>query len=139
MLVFTQAHDWEGDPAVKQVLVFPNQEVADLFDKAYHGPNRPRTASNFPDENGIGAIFKLRAVKNGRGSWDAVVRCGFTGAMLAECGDVGNDWKDAINSAGSLLHFNLQHDLLRKFKTDFQTLHEQIDEVKHEQRQQQPS
>lgn len=114
MLTFSQPRDWEDDPAVKQVLVFPCVEMQVHFEREYNSPNRPQTTSGFPDENGIGAIYKLRAVKNGMGSWDSVLRCGFTGALLKECADVGADddgWRAALHGAANLLRYTLEEDL----------------------------
>lgn len=83
-LIFTEAKEWEGDPAVIQMLVFPSLEAQQHFEKMYNDPNRPKTISNYPDENGIGAMFKLRAVRNSNGCYDTVVRCGVSGASVYE-------------------------------------------------------
>jgi hypothetical protein len=83
-LIFSDAKEWEGDSAVIQMLVFPCIEAQMHFEKMYNDPNREKTASDYPNENGIGAMFKLRAVRNNRGCYDAVIRCGVSGAMVYE-------------------------------------------------------
>lgn len=110
MLVFSNPYKWEGDSAVIQILVFTSQEVKDDFVEKYNHANRLHTSSDFPAENGIGAVFKIRAVKNGMGKWDAVVRCGFTGGILCERANAALTPQDALVNAVSLLRTKLSED-----------------------------
>lgn len=97
MFVFSEISPWQGDPAVMQMLVFSSQQMKDQFDKNYsiatdeHDPERVKLVS----ENSRGAIYKLRAVLNGKGEYVPVIRCGFTGGHLVEL-DPEPTVKDAI-------------------------------------------
>lgn len=113
MLIFSEVQKWENDDSVRQILVFPNREVKANFDKLYAAKDRIKTVSGFADENGIGAIYKLRAVKNSSSGWNGVIRCGFTGALLEESPSVSN-WQDALRAASLNLRYILNSDLTEK-------------------------
>ena len=86
MFVYSEMHAWQNEPAVQQVLVFSSEAMKDAFEKTYsiatqkHGPKLVAVLS----ENKMGALYKLRAVLRGDGLYDPVIRCGFTGVLLAE-------------------------------------------------------
>ena len=79
-MVFSKMYAWEGDPAVMQVLVFACYEAKEVFDNLL--PLQPQTVGGFPCENGIGVMYKLRAVKNEADRYIPVVRCGATGREI---------------------------------------------------------
>ena len=113
-MIFSNIQDWEKDPAVKQMLVFASQEACDRFNAAYADPKTPKTVSNFPDENGLGAIYKIRAVRNGNGGWDGLVRCGYTGAHLVEVANAGRDSNAAMKTVIVQLAGHFQSEMLHK-------------------------
>lgn len=80
MLHFSKKHSWEDDSAVQQVLVFPSEMAKIHFDKKLE--LQEKTIGGFPDENNIGAVYKLRALKDIRGKWCGVIRCGITASLL---------------------------------------------------------
>lgn len=100
-MLLTEPVAWENDPAVMQILVFPSQEAKERFEQQLR--DAPLTGGGFPDENALGAAFKLRAVKNNRGTWDAVVRCGYTGYLLSEERADHQTPSQAIGAAKELL------------------------------------
>ena len=83
MLVFSTVADWQGDAAVKQILVFPNQDMKDIFDKDFAALVEKEGIDKASDSN-LGAIYKVRAVKNQKGLWTPLIRCGLSGAHLWE-------------------------------------------------------
>lgn len=125
MLTFSKPYAWEGDHAVIQVLVFTSQEMQEAFLEKYNAPTNPKTIGGFPDENNLGAVFKMRAVKNGKGRWDAVVRCGFTGALLTERKDVSTTPEKALEHAFDQTYTKLSDDLSNYAKIGNDPLPEQ--------------
>lgn len=83
-LIFTEPMPWEGNDGVIQVLVFAHEEAKKHFDENIIKPDRPKTTSGYPDENNIGAIYKIRAIRNQRNHWDCVIRCGVSGGLVYE-------------------------------------------------------
>lgn len=95
MFKFSEIHDWQEDPAVKQILVFPSQLLKDEFEKEY-ALRVEKDGKWAASDSNIGAIYKIRAVKNGNDMWDGVVRCGSSGELLFEQCDLGSCWEDAL-------------------------------------------
>ena len=83
MFIFSNAHNWQDDAAVKQVLVFSNIFMYDSFNHKFVELVQQHGVS-YATDSGIGAIYKLRAVKDSAGFWIPVIRCGFTGKFLWE-------------------------------------------------------
>ena len=80
-MIFSNMHAWEGDPAVMQVLVFATHEAKNEFEAKL--PKQPLLGGKYHDENGIGAIYKLRAIRNASGKWSPCVRCGVSARSTA--------------------------------------------------------
>lgn len=89
MMVFSKIHKWQGEEAVKQILVFPSVLEEQKFTEEHNKRlEEARAAGNGIDQvsdTGIGAIYKLRIVKTGNGGWMPVIRCGLTGIELWTC------------------------------------------------------
>lgn len=116
MLLFSDVFKWEGDDAVQQILVFPNVEVQKNFEEKYNDPERKHTTSNYPDENDIGAIYKLRAVMNNDKRWSGVIRCGFTGRLINESNHLLPTPELALRSAMHLLAVEFATDCAQKIR-----------------------
>ena len=80
MFTFSEQHAWQGDSAVQQILVFPNLGQKLAFEDAF-AKNLTAYGIDSAEDTGIGAIYKLRAIKNADGTYGAMIRCGVT----AEC------------------------------------------------------
>ena len=83
MFTFGQRQSWQADEAVQQILVFPNAEVHGNFEKSFAARVESEGVENASDSN-LGAIYKLRSVKNSDGTYAAIIRCGITGLQLWE-------------------------------------------------------
>ena len=83
MLIFSQIHNWQNDPAVKQVLVFPNESVRETFETEF-AERAEREGWWCASDSNAGAIYKLRSVKNSDESYAPVIRCGKGGDLLWE-------------------------------------------------------
>lgn len=94
MFTYSEIHDWQGEPAVKQILVFPSQLLKDEFDKEF--ALRVEKDGEKASDSNAGAIYKIRAVLNGKGLWDGAVRCGSSGELLFEQCDLGSSWEVAL-------------------------------------------
>lgn len=81
MFLYSEIHDWQGDAAVKQILVFSNKDLKEHCERSIARRIAQEGIEKASDNN-IGAIYKLRAVKNGEGQWEPTIRCGFTGVWL---------------------------------------------------------
>lgn len=92
-MFLSQVHNWQDDAAVKQILVFIDQNRMNQFDVAYSAKCAVEGVD--ASDTTMGAIVKLRAVKNGPGEWIPVVRCGFVGIMLYEGAPV-NSYESAL-------------------------------------------
>lgn len=84
MFVYGVPTFWEDDEGVYQMLVFSSDDARSAFDVAYAHPNAVRTSSGYPRDTGLGAAFKLRAIKNSSGKWGFLIRCGETANLLDE-------------------------------------------------------
>lgn len=86
MFVYSQIHAWQNEPAVQQVLVFSSPMMEGSFEEAYCRAtnNRDPVLVAKQSDSDMGAIYKLRAVLNSDGKYDPVIRCVFTGVLLAD-------------------------------------------------------
>lgn len=100
-MILSKMHDWQGDPSIKQVLVFWNRFEKERFDFRF----AEKVADHGIDasENGLGAIAKIRAVLSSDGTWEAIVRNGFDGSLI-DAGDNDHDTPEqAIQNGLKLL------------------------------------
>ena len=93
MFTFSQQHAWQGNQCVQQILVFPNEFVADLFEREMQDRrSKPQLGSavtllvdaDSVSDSSAGAIYKLRAVKDFTDKYTAVIHCVVTGRELYE-------------------------------------------------------
>lgn len=106
MFVFSNAHDWQSDSAVKQILVFSCNTMKELFEKEFQKRVEKDSLVNADDSN-IGAIYKVRAVKDSYGKYASLIRCGFTGTLLYEDRHTFNQWENALSNAVEQLYRQL--------------------------------
>lgn len=99
MFVFSTMHSYQGEEAVQQVLVFPDKDTKERFEKVLIERKLTTIKIEEVDENGIGAIYKLKAVKNISEKYSSVVRSGFTGHLLYEDYRLYDTPKEAIVAA----------------------------------------
>ncbi len=92
MFKFSEIHDWQEEPAVKQILVFPSQQHKDQFEKEF-ALRVEKDGKDKASDSNAGAIYKIRAVKNGKDTWDGVVRCGYSGELLFEQVELSETWE----------------------------------------------
>jgi len=84
MFIFSEINQaWQGDAAVKQILVFPTQLLKDEFEKTFAERVEEDGIEKASDSN-AGAIYKLRAVLQSNGKYVAIIRCGNSGELLWE-------------------------------------------------------
>jgi hypothetical protein len=101
-LVFSEVHDWEDDPNVKQALVFTCNKAKEHFkEKLERRINN--NSFGLSIDSDCGAIFKLRAIKVSNGKYISLLRCGITGHILVNDHTEFKDYEDAIDRAKSLL------------------------------------
>jgi hypothetical protein len=96
MLVYGEVHDWEDDPAIKQILVFSCHKAKEFFNNEYQKRLNKANKFNIHQDTNCGAIFKLRAVKNSKGSYNCVIRCGITGHLIHQGHFDYDDFEDAL-------------------------------------------
>jgi hypothetical protein len=99
MLVFSDQHPWQGNESVQQILVFSSPETKRIFEaemidrfnktiaqNAYAGtdPSYETRVRNDLSDSNAGAMYKLRAVKNNKGMFVSIIRCGTSGVLLWE-------------------------------------------------------
>lgn len=84
MMTRSDAHFAQGDPAVTQILVFPHSYAQMQFEAAY-AKRLELQGLRDVDDNGIGAVYKLRAVLDNKGNYVPLIRCGVTAQFLWEC------------------------------------------------------
>jgi hypothetical protein len=95
MFKYSEIHNWQGEEDIKQILVFPSQLLKDEFEKEFTQRVEKDGADKASDSN-AGAIYKIRAVKNGEDMWDGIVHCGYSGELLFEQKNLGDNWKSAM-------------------------------------------
>lgn len=81
MFHFSEIHPWQGEQAVQQILVFPSELLKNEFERDF--PERVAKDGDKASDNNLGAVYKLRAVKNSDGKWCPVIRCGSSGEELS--------------------------------------------------------
>jgi hypothetical protein len=97
MFKFSKIHNWQAEKAVKQILVFPTQLLKDEFEKTYAQRLEKDGIGKASDSN-AGAVYKLRAVKEGTGEYVPMIRCGSSGELLWE-GKPHPNWKTCLLEA----------------------------------------
>lgn len=102
MFIFSNIHNWQNDPAVAQILVFSDRESKQLFDKQFAERIKKDGVESASDA-GIGAVYRLRAVKDGNGKYVPVIRAGAHSGLIWE-GEPLDDKMKALRSAVFLLH-----------------------------------
>ena len=107
MMVFSKVHNWQGEPAVKQIRVFTTDEVKKRFTTAMLERIEAYGIEDASDNN-IGAIYKLRAIKNINKNWTAVIRCGFTSNLLYEDSKKYNTPEEAFDACKHALSESLK-------------------------------
>jgi hypothetical protein len=83
MFTFSKVHNWQDDSAVKQIRVFSSEEMKKIFDAEY-AVRVAQYGTCIAGDSDIGAIYKLRAVKDSNDTWIPIIRCGFMGTKLWE-------------------------------------------------------
>lgn len=106
MFTFSKPYDRDTSD-IKQMLVFPHvlmqkKFTLNLLQKRLEASENPNDFS-CPSELGLGAIFKLQAVHNERGKWDARICCCVQDTVLFEREDVSEKWNTAMAFAASHL------------------------------------
>lgn len=102
MITLSEVHDWQGDPAVKQILVFPNQFAQALFTNLFVDAVEKDGIEDASDTN-LGAMYKIRAVLNSDGMWFGLIRCGVTGGLLLRESAPTEKYQQALLEAYNLL------------------------------------
>jgi len=111
MFTFSNIHDYENEPAVKQILVYSTAAQKEAYEKQ--------------EPFSYLCVYRIRAVLNSNGNWDSVVRCGMTGRLLIDKIDSGKDWEsaminsisyfiEAIESSNRSLYENIKFNLKKK-------------------------
>lgn len=102
MISMSEVHDWQGESAVKQILVFPSLVAHKAFKRQFEQAVKEHGIENASD-SGIGAMYKIRAVLNSDGMWVGVIRCGVTGVMLQHETAPAEKYQLALSEAYNLL------------------------------------
>lgn len=102
MIKLSNVHDWQGDAAVKQILVFPSSSAETAFTTLHDEEVKRLGVADASDTN-KGASYKIRAVKNGDGTWCGLVRCGVTGSLLLHETPAAPNWPLAMLEAYDML------------------------------------
>jgi hypothetical protein len=114
MFKFSEIHNWQEDPAVKQILVFPSQLLKDEFEKEF-AIRVEKDGKDKASDSNAGAVYKIRAVKNGSGKWDGMVRCGSSGELLFEQVNLADDWDVCLISVTNLFIGNIRESCYQLF------------------------
>jgi len=112
MFTFSDQHAWQGNEAVQQILVFPNDRIVAKFESIMKERNEAAgmDKSNVSDSD-AGAIYKLRAVKNGNGKYIPIIRCGIDGYQLWEGAIVYEQPKEALSECFKYLKNTIERNL----------------------------
>lgn len=102
MFTFGPQHAWQGNTTIQQVLVFPNSDIRDRFDKLFQEEVKS-TGIEHSDDAGKGAIYKIKATKTEAGNYTPAIRCGVTGKLLWQGADICFTAEMAIITAASKL------------------------------------
>lgn len=114
MFSYSHVHNWQGEEAVKQILVFNQAELKNEFDNSFL-ERIEKDGIRCASDSNIGAIYKLRAVKNGDNKWLPVIRCGFSGLELYEGPSAYDTWDKALFNAHAKLINGLAENSSRDF------------------------
>ena len=115
MFCYSEIHNWQGESAVKQILVFPSELLKNEFDKEFAERLEKDGIEKASDSN-AGAVYKLRAVKNGKWEYIPVIRCGSSGEQLWE-GQPHPNWKTCLLVA----HNHLWASIVKSMPVDLLT------------------
>lgn len=69
--------------------------MKDEFDKEF-ALRVERDGKEKASDSNAGAIYKIRAVKNGKDTWDGIVRCGYSGELLLEQVELSDTWESCL-------------------------------------------
>jgi hypothetical protein len=94
-MILSNVHDWQGDSAVKQILVFATAHRKNEFETAY-AKLVYTFGKEYASDSGLGAIYKVRAVKNSDDTWTPIIRDGFDGNLIWGSHDRFPTWEQAI-------------------------------------------
>lgn len=92
-MILSQVHNWQNDKAVKQILVFASAFDKQDFEKAF-SYRVAEVGIDEANDSSIGAIFKLRAVRDGNRKYIPILRTG-SGYCLWE-GEPTEKWESAL-------------------------------------------
>ncbi len=102
MFAFSEIHDADNEPAVKQILVFSSEQEK----QEYNPETGPNTSS-----------YKLRAVLNGQGRWDGVIRSGRNGQLLLDQKNLGDSWQSAMVSVHVMFNGFITESINKNFRS----------------------
>lgn len=128
MFLFSEIHNWQGESAVKQILVFPSELLKNEFDKEFAERLEKDGIEKASDSN-AGAVYKLRAVKDGNGDYIPVIRCGSSGELLWE-GQPHPNWKTCLLEAHNRMMMTIVKSLPESFLTTLTDSHTSLIEGK---------
>lgn len=94
-MILSNVHDWQDDAAVKQILVFATEHRKNEFETA-HAKLVYTFGKEKASDSGLGAIYKVRAVKNGDDTWTPTIRDGFDGTLIWESTERYLTWEHAM-------------------------------------------
>lgn len=131
MFVFSDPDYWEDDTGVWQMLVFSSVIMERKFQERYSSPNNRLTTGGYPTDTNIGALYKLRAIRNNSGRWNFVIRCGVTAMILEEVRVQVSTKESAMLMAVMHLNAKIMGSSSEKIKT-LQMLHVRATEQNEE-------
>lgn len=102
MFLFSEAHNWQNDEAVKQVRVFASEYAKFEFDTEYsHATKNGKDVAAIEDfsDTANGVAYKVRAVLDAYGQWIPLIRCGQTGCLIWESNLTQDTWQEAMKVA----------------------------------------
>lgn len=106
-MTFTYPYNWEGNPDVKQILVFScvEDEIQACRSLEKFGLGfKDVSPMTFLDESNLGAIYKLQAVPYEKRLYKGVIRSGKSGAIISELLDISfEDPEKVLTMLKSLL------------------------------------
>jgi len=101
MFAFSEIHNWQGNPSVKQILVFPSELLKFEFEKTF--AERVEKDGIKASDSNSGAVYKIRAVENLLSFWGGEIRCGSSGDLLLEQNAMADSYVECLNSMNNLL------------------------------------
>lgn len=119
-MIFSKIHDWQGNPSVKQICVFSCEDAKEKFDTILSKRVYVSGISEAND-NGIGAVYKIKAVRHIDNNWSWVIRCGYTSCIIANDDNTYTSYKAAFEAAFKELQLLISSRLtLENFKELFE-------------------